>query len=285
MNLYSLYCAMLGSLMMTGCFSVETPPPATSKSPISETPAKNTPIPSPTPPPVTLPDVRAVAHNMVLFCWKDGQLIADSACPAQVRQIGVSNVANGPVRIEQMLSTISSLPKDGLDEPCGNMRIVESSVSAPAITVEGREMKLHDPKSKSYRTRLAETAGMADPPVEQLVRIDLDGDGTEEVLFVINSHSEWMVNGPDTILSMVGIRAVVDGEVKTQLIHNTRDTIAKGQSAHYWLKGTIAGITDIEGDGCLEVVISSEYYEGASAGVYQFNGKELILIGENGCGA
>ena len=222
---------------------------------------------------------------MVLFCWKDGALLEDSQCPQKIIQVDIAPLAAGPVRIPQWRSTLSPYDPEEADQgPCEGLRYVESQEALPAQDV-GRQITLTDVKSSTYRRLIQEASGAAEVNIQQLARIDLDGNGTEEVLFEVNSHEGFMLEGPTHLVSLVGMRAIVDGEVKTFIIHDTQKTLKAGEQIHYWQRGSLLGVTDVEGDGRLEVVLGDHYYEGGYTGIFTFDGKQLKHLAGNGCGA
>lgn len=119
----------------------------------------------------------------------------------------------------------------------------------------------------------------------QAVRIDLEGDGQEEVLIAATHYSGDIgsqANRGD--YSFVMLRKVVGGKVQTSVIAG--DFITKkidfGAPSTY----EISAIADLNGDGKMEIIMHSSYYEGSSTGVYQMkDGKPMEIKALSvGCG-
>jgi hypothetical protein len=111
----------------------------------------------------------------------------------------------------------------------------------------------------------------------QAVRVDLDGDGQEEVLITATRYS----NGIDALDAKVGdysfvmLRKIVAGE----FIKNETD---------YGIPSSfeISAIADLNGDGKMEIILYGEYYEGHSAWAVEMKGNKPtgIEILSIGCG-
>lgn len=232
------------------------------------------------------PTVRGIEGDGLLFCMENGKVSEDRQdCPLRIHEVGTVPIAGGPIVIPQWVSTISPAVGDEYEgEPCGDMRLVNAQVAMPGQEI-GRSMTPMSLDSRSYRKRIKTATGAAEVSLRALVRVDLDGNGTEEVLFEVNSHDGFMLEGPTEIVSIVGMRAIVEGEVKTFLLHDTQQSLGEGDQIHYWQRGSLNGITDIEGDGRLEIVVGDTYYEGGYTGVFSFDGSEPKLLGGYGCGA
>lgn len=118
-----------------------------------------------------------------------------------------------------------------------------------------------------------EGVNVARPRLTQHVRVDLNGDGTEEVLLVAHSRDE-MGRTPRTVrndYSMAVLRCVVGGKSKTILLDS--DVYKTGQQFTASQRFVLAGCYDLDGDGTLEIAIWSGYYEGDSVQIYKFDGK------------
>jgi hypothetical protein len=232
------------------------------------------------------PTVRGVEGDGLLVCMETGKVFEDlQECPLRILEVGMAPIADGPMVIPQWVSTVSpAVGEEDLGEPCGDMRLVNAQVSMPGQEI-GRSMTTMSLDSRSYGKRIKAATGAAEVKLRELVRVDLDGNGTEEVLFEVNSHDGFMLEGPTEIVSIVGMRAIVEGEVKTFLLHDTQQSLGRGDQIHYWQRGSLNGVTDVEGDGRLEIVVGDTYYEGGYTGVFTFDGAQPKLLGGYGCGA
>jgi hypothetical protein len=125
--------------------------------------------------------------------------------------------------------------------------------------------------------------GIADPKVRitRILRVDLDGDGQEEVLISATNyftddksdHSaapfpEAPIDSPRPgSYSIVILRRVVAGEVQTQLVAG--ELYPKPDESVAPNVYQVAAVLDLNGDGKLEVIVHSFYYEGAQTTVYR----------------
>lgn len=235
-------------------------------------------------PSIAVPTIRGFEHEMLILCWQDGKPIDAKECPTSIHQIGLAPIKAGPISLSNAVSQVSALDTNSQGEPCGEIRNITNSIALPAIQIP-RSISLHDPQSKKYRARIAEATQAKDTPIRVLARVDLDGNGSEEVLFEVNQDIDWHVKGPANIVSLVGIRALINGDVKTLLLHDEQTSVPANEQIHYWQKGTLEGVTDIDGDGRLEIVLGTSYYEGAAFSVYSFDGTQFTRLGAYGCGA
>jgi hypothetical protein len=129
-------------------------------------------------------------------------------------------------------------------------------------------------------------AGIADPSPQlaQVLRTDLEGDGSEEVLIVVERLSD-----PEHLFAQPGdysvllLRQVVDGVVVTSHLSVSR---AAESGDPYIVVNRVAAVADLNGDGTMEVVTRHRYYEGASSAVSVVDpaggASEVLAVG---CGA
>ncbi len=132
------------------------------------------------------------------------------------------------------------------------------------------------------------TKGIEQPKVkiDSILRVDLDGDGEDEVLIsATNYFSKESVpmRSPAGSYSMVLLRRVVAGKVDTQLIEGEFYPRATGYNAPNAYK--VIATLDLDGDGKLEVVVGSSYYEGEAITIYRCDPKKIEPLLSVGCGA
>ena len=113
----------------------------------------------------------------------------------------------------------------------------------------------------------------------QLLRVDLDGDGAEEVLISANSNenplaSHYLGRGD---FSVVLHRQVVQGKTQTIPIvsevelKNHKEPFQTGQWHH---KETVAAILDLDGDGMMEIITTFQSIFDGGKNVYDVKGRK-----------
>lgn len=137
-----------------------------------------------------------------------------------------------------------------------------------------------------------EGRGLKKPRVKigQIVRIDLEGDGEEEVL-ISGTHYSGAPAGTDAVpsassagnYSFVLLRRVVKGKVETQVI--AAEIYPKALEFNAPARYQVAAVLDLDGDGKMEVVLTGEYYEGAWMTVHRCTEAEVSELLSAGCGA
>jgi hypothetical protein len=140
------------------------------------------------------------------------------------------------------------------------------------------------------------TKGIDQPQVkiDNIIRVDLDGDDEEEVLIsATNYHSNdnrVPMRSTDASYSMVLLRRVVTGKVETQLVEgefypkayqrkNDDDASFDAPNAY-----KVIAVLDLDGDGKMEIVVGSHYYEGQATTIYRCDAKKCEELLSVGCG-
>jgi hypothetical protein len=128
---------------------------------------------------------------------------------------------------------------------------------------------------------------MRDPVVHisQIVRIDLDGNGQDEFLISATHYK----NG-DTIpeestrntYSLVMLERVVEGKTKTELVDGEFYPEAKAGGAPN--RFVIAALLDLNGDGKIDIVLRSAYYEGDEISIYEYQPSGVKKVLSVSCG-
>ena len=154
-----------------------------------------------------------------------------------------------------------------------------------------RKAQLMDPTQKVYADAVRDflkTKRIEQPKVkiESIVRVDLDGDGEEEVLISATNYFQKdegaPMRSPAGSYSMVLLRRVVTGKVQTQLVEGEFYPKATGYNAPNAYK--VIAVLDVDGDGKLEVVVASQYYEGAATTIYRCDPKKVKELLSVACG-
>lgn len=186
------------------------------------------------------------------------------------------------------------------EEPCPDTLAVElspkpSSDAAIGIAAPWNPMP-RSPRVEKVQTHYVqavreflENRGLRDPQVKitQTIRIDLEGDGEEEVLISATNYfaaaGRIPSSAPAGSYSVVLLRRVVNGKVVTQTLEGEFYPKAKefnAPSAYH-----VAAVLDLNGDGVMEAVIEGAYYEGGWMTVYQCTPRQVGKVLSAGCGA
>jgi hypothetical protein len=192
---------------------------------------------------------------------------------------GKPKPANAEVCSDMLEVKLSSQPKEGV-----------MALSAPWNALP-RKPQVVDPTQQIYVDAVREfleSRRMIDPKVKitRILRVDLDGDGEEEVL--INATNYFTEDGGvpmDTeapgSYSIVLLRRVVAGKVQTELIAGDFYVKDKSSPANLY---EIPSVLDLNGDGKLEVIVHSHYYEGSETTIYDCSGGKCEAALSVGCG-
>lgn len=257
--------------------------------------------PTTTVPPGAWADVPLVVADFGALGWWDGaswvQVETGTALPVtggedyRVARLGVEAITTGgaPTVVCEPLEN----PAVPLDDPSllgefpGPFGV---AVSAPwALTPHAVEEQTDDGSYAGFAADLLATRGLdvAEPIIEQLLRIDLEGDGVDEALVVAEDIADPGLLAEVGDYSIVFLRKVVDGEVQTAVIADSVVAeVAEGETP-FVLSFGIGAVADLNGDGRMEIVLSSAYYEGAGVEVWEYVNDDLgpVRVIGTGCGA
>jgi len=160
-----------------------------------------------------------------------------------------------------------------------------------------RKPKVIDPTQKAYVDVVRdflETKEIKQPKVkiDSILRVDLDGDGEEEVLISAANYfakaDRVPMRSPAGSYSMVLLRRVVAGKVETQLVageFHPKAYVSKEGSFDAPSIYKVIATLDLDGDGKLEVVVGSNYYEGEEITIYRCDPKKVETLLSVACGA
>jgi hypothetical protein len=118
----------------------------------------------------------------------------------------------------------------------------------------------------------------------QAYRVDLDGDGTEEVVLAATYFKTGAVSPKAAVgdYSFLMLRKIVGGKPQNIVIAGEfiKKTVEFGAVNEYG----ISSIADLNGDGNMEIVMRSQYYEGNGSVVYEVQGGKANEVLSTGCG-
>jgi FG-GAP repeat len=195
-------------------------------------------------------------------------------------------------------------PKANEEDVCSDLLVVSLSpepekgviaLAAPWNALP-RKPQVVDPTQKVYVDAVRDflkTKGIEQPKVkiEKIVRVDLDGDGEEEVLISAANYFQKKeripMRSPAGSYSMVILRRVVSGKVETQLVEgefHPKAYVAKEYSFDAPSVYKVIAVLDLDGDGKMEIVVRSDHYEGGATTIYRCDPKKVEELLSVSCG-
>lgn len=123
------------------------------------------------------------------------------------------------------------------------------------------------------------------PKLRQVIRVDLDGDGTEEVFIVADNVDATVPVTVANTYSLVLFRCLKNGKVETTALrenYNHEDIEGMADSPNSY---KISFFADVDGDGAMETIIYGRYYEGFWYEIHEFSGGVLKKVFSEGLGA
>lgn len=200
------------------------------------------------------------------------------------------------------VGTVSGAKPASEGPPCEDTLFVKFSPVAEGenrIGVGGdwnaqpRLPKIESGASATYRAAVASllrSKGIRRPVVNivKVVRVDLEGDGVDEVLINATRGHHWPSGSISHRFeagdySLVLLRKVIGGKVEHIIIEGEFHPRAVADSVPNEYK--VAAVLDLNGDGRMEVVLAGAYYEGAWKTVYTIDGRKVTSVLDCGCGA
>ena len=160
-----------------------------------------------------------------------------------------------------------------------------------------RKPQVIDPTQKVYVDAVSDflkTRGIEQPQVkmESILRVDLDGDGEDEVLISATNYfskdNRVPMRSPAGSYSMVILRRVVAGKVETQLVEGEfypKAYVSDDASFNAPNVYKVIAVLDFDGDGKMEIVVRSDYYEGEATTIYRCDPKKIEALLSVACGA
>ena len=202
--------------------------------------------------------------------------------------------------LTERLGVVKGGKPHAFEEPCPDQQVINLAPKPKSgiIAVAGawnalpRIPKIQDPTQPVYQKAVADflvSKGIRSPKVKitKIVRIDLDGDGQEEVLISATNYFTKDGSVPSNTVagsySCVLLRRVVGDKVETELVDG--EFYPKGATFNAPNSYDISAVLDLDGDGRMEVILDTGYYEGGGTAVYSVTGKKPKQVLSVGCGA
>ncbi|HJU81414.1 MAG TPA: hypothetical protein VJ796_06660 [Acidimicrobiia bacterium] len=121
-----------------------------------------------------------------------------------------------------------------------------------------------------------------DPAVAQYLTFDLEGDGVEEELLVVNRIPEDLFGNAESY-SLVMMRKTLDVEPAILVIEFSQGS----PDSAYVVFHVVTAVVDLNGDGKMEIVVDGHYYEGSGSTAWEYVDNDLGTVAalSAGCGA
>jgi hypothetical protein len=132
---------------------------------------------------------------------------------------------------------------------------------------------------------LLKTNGIAETGavLNQVLRVDLEGDGQDEVLLGASKYTGGLgVQAKAGDYSIVLLRKIANGKVESIPVVAEYHRSAGDDAPNEY---RILAVLDVNGDGVMEIIVYSRYYEGDSTSIYSVNGTRVEDVLNCGCGA
>lgn len=201
--------------------------------------------------------------------------------------------------IEEGGVTLGKLIRPTAEEPCDDFYAIELELEMDSGIAIGsnatwkimprmpKAISVDNAVYKRVVANFLKNKGIRNPQVRiiQAIRIDLDGNGADEVLISATHYNE------------ADLPRAAKGDYSFVLLRTSRgkavtDHLLIGE---FYLKPEefgapnthqVSAVADLNGDGSMEVILSGYYYEGSFASVYQLNGGRPVEVKELGaaCG-
>ena len=228
-----------------------------------------------------------VDGDQVIACRVGGEIREGYDCPVgRVRTVGPVPPEAGMISIPTGTGSVWVDP--GSVEPCPDLRSLRGQEAGGGQV--GGAIEEFPTDHARYRKLIGEALGIEEIQLIQLLRVDLENDGVDEVLFAADSHGGERpmtdANGSAVYetYSVVGLRKVVQGsEVATVTLWEHRGTVDWEKGFPELAAGKLAGFTDIDLDGKLEIVVTSTGYEWWDTTLYRVEGTEATRLAGSGC--
>ena len=134
------------------------------------------------------------------------------------------------------------------------------AISAPWVIVPHLVEQMEDDGTYSaFAGELLAERGLdvPNPVMKQILHVDLEGDGINEVLVVAEDVSEGLI-AQDGDYSIAFVRRTVSGDVQTDILGESVIVTADNPLVNSYSVGAVA---DLNGDARMEIVLTAAYYE------------------------
>lgn len=158
------------------------------------------------------------------------------------------------------------------------------AISAPWVIVPHLVEQMEDDGTYSaFAGELLAERGLdvPNPVMKQILHVDLEGDGVNEVLVVAEDVAEGLI-AQDGDYSIAFVRRSVSGDVQTDILGESVIVTADNPVVNSYSVGAVA---DLNGDATMEIVLTAAYYEGIFVEVWEYGAEGPVPRISAGCGA
>jgi hypothetical protein len=190
---------------------------------------------------------------------------------------------------------------DPTGDPCGrSSNIAFEPKPKEGFAVDGRlnamprvpkMLSVNDPAYRQVVAGILRSHGIKRPLVNitQLLHIDLDGDGAEEVLLsathlaegIGSAERQMAIHSKPGDYSLVFLRKMVKGRVQNIILSEDYH-LRSNDSTPFQFR--IAAVLDVNGDGKMEIIVRGDYYEGGGSTLYRLIGNKIKDVFGCSCG-
>jgi hypothetical protein len=216
----------------------------------------------------------------------EGPLPVSGGEDYQVAQLGVEGIISAGGEED-----VCGIPVVGVvfddDEPLGRYGV---GISAPwPMYPHLVEVGEDDGTMAAVASGLLAERGLTvpDPVIKQLLRVDLEGDGVNEVIVVAEDVPDELYGEPGDY-SLAFMQRVVNGAEQSIVFgESVIVELAEDELFGFLLSFEVGAVADLSGDGKMEIVLGGQYYEGVGIEVWEYVDDELGLVNRigAGCGA
>ena len=205
--------------------------------------------------------------------------------------------------LTKQVGEVAGQKPESYGEPCEDTKTMKLTPEPQeAIAVGGdwnalprvpRVVGTNDPVYRQVVAGFLRRKGFVRPKINitQIIRIDLDGDGTEEVIVSAN-HLAGGLRSPERGMafhaepgdySLVFVRKLIRGRVQDIVL---AEEYYPKKTSEPWgppNQNDVAAVLDLNGDGRMEIILHGAYYEGSWSTVFRLDANNKF---ENvfGCG-
>ena len=239
-------------------------------------------------------DLPLVVAGFGALGWWDGTGWVDAG-----NALPVVGGENYQVAVLGLTATTTGSGQELVCEPLENVGVVLANerllgewpgpygvaISAPwTLTPHLVESVADDGSYAEFASQLLSERGLevADPVITQLLRVDLEGDGLNEVIVVSEEITGGMLPAVGDY-SIIFMRKVVQGDVETAVL---AESIVLDEET-FPESFRVGSVADMSGDGKMEIIVSSAYFEGLAVEVFEYVNDDLGPVAQisTGCGA